>query len=433
MSDQNIDYNSGALRVAIIGGGISGIIAAHLISRHNHVTFFEKEPQLGGHTFTARVPLSKDSASKKKLPIDMGFIVFNDPNYPTFTTFLEDLGVKKAKSNMSFAFHDPETGFMYAGTGIRGMLARKRNLFSPVFWRMLKGIKRFSAEAKHDLQTGALAGKTIGEYLSQKGYDKHFEENYLLPMTGAIWSAPEGDTHMFPAEALVRFFDNHMLLDHRNRPQWYFVKGGSDTYVRAFTKQFPGEVRTSSPVSSVTRLENGVQIVTDNGMETFDAVVLATHANVSLRLLTDPSEQEKTLLSPWRYTDNRVVLHTDASFLPPRVAARASWNFIRDPERTSDASVGVSYHMNRLQNITANKEYVVTLNPVRDPATDTLLKDLQFAHPQYSLKAMATQEKLLTLNGVNRTFFCGAYQGYGFHEDGAKSGARVAEHFGESL
>lgn len=433
MSHQNIDYTSGALRVAIIGGGISGIIAAHLISRHNYVTFFEKEAQLGGHTYTARVTLTEESAPEIKLPVDMGFIVFNEPNYPTFITFLKSLEVEKAKSNMSFAFYDPETGFMYAGTGIRGMFARKRNLLSPVFWRMLGGIKRFSAEAKHDLRTGALAGKTIGEYLTQKGYDKYFENNYLLPMTGAIWSAPEGDTHMFPAEALVRFFENHMLLDHRNRPQWYFVKGGSDSYVRAFMQQFRGEVRTSSPVSAVTRLDNGVQVVTDNGMETFDAVVLATHANISLRLLTDPSEREKALLSPWRYTDNRVVLHTDESFLPPRIAARASWNFIRDPKRAADASVGVSYHMNRLQNITAKNEYVVTLNPVREPTLNTLLKDMQFAHPQYSLKAMATQEKLLTLNGVNRTFFCGAYQGYGFHEDGAKSGARVAEHFGESL
>lgn len=433
MSHQNIDYTSGSFRVAVIGGGISGIVAAHLISRHNHVTLIEKETQLGGHTYTAHVPLVNSSAIKKKLPVDMGFIVFNIPNYPTFTAFLNSLGVEKANSNMSFAFHDPETGFMYAGTGIRGMLARKRNLFSPVFWRMLKGIRRFSIEAKYDLQTGGLAGKTIGEYLTENKYNNDFKDNYLLPMTGAIWSAPEGDTHSFPAEALVRFFDNHMLLDHRNRPQWYYIKGGSESYVRAFTKHFQGEVRTGSPVSSITRLEDKVQVVTNHGMEQFDAVVLATHADISLRLLTDPSEQEKTLLSPWRYADNRVILHTDARFLPPRVSGRASWNFIRDPERAADASVGVSYHMNRLQSISAPTEYVVTLNPVREPAPNTLLKDIQFAHPQYSLNAMATQEDLLALNGVNRTFFCGAYQGYGFHEDGAKSGARVAKHFGESL
>ncbi|WP_018124455.1 NAD(P)/FAD-dependent oxidoreductase [Desulfovibrio oxyclinae] len=428
MSHQNLDLTSGGLRVAVIGGGISGIVASHLISRRNHVTLFEKEPQLGGHTHTARV-----NRNGGQVPVDMGFIVFNEPNYPTFNSFLSELGVERAESDMSFAFHDPATGFMYAGTGIRGMLARKRNLISPVFWRMISGIKRFCTEAKKDLEQGRLEGVTIGEYLEAHGYSREFEDNYLLPMAGSIWSAPDGEAHDFPAEALVRFFDNHMLLDYMERPPWYFVKGGSDTYVRAFAKTFTGEVRTGTPVWSVKRNDTGVHVATNHGSEDFDAVVLATHASDSLRLLSDADENERRLLGPWRYAANRVVLHTDEEFLPPRIAGRASWNFIRDPGRPADSPVGVSYHMNRLQGIQSHEEYVVTLNPVREPISGTVIKDVLFEHPQYSLASMATQKELPELDGHNRTFYCGAYQGYGFHEDGARSGARVAAHFGESF
>lgn len=432
MYQKSIDYTSGSLRVAVVGGGISGIVAAHLISRKHNVTLIEKEPRLGGHTYTSQVSFSQ-GAKTLQLPVDMGFIVFNKQNYPTFNAFLKQLNIEAAKSDMSFAFHDPETGFMYAGTGLRGMLVRKRNLVSPVFWRMLNGIRKFNGEAKRDLDSGSLKGKTIEEYLTEKRYNKSFENNYLLPMAGAIWSAPEKDTHNFPAEALVRFFDNHMLLNHLNLPQWYFVKNGSYSYVQAFERQFSGIIRTGTAVSSVIRTPQAVQLIINEQPEQFDAVVLATHANISLQLLSSPSSQEIALLSPWHYTDNHVVLHTDENFLPPKVAGRASWNFIRDPQQISGDTVGVSYHMNRLQDITAEHEYVVTLNPTREPAPDTLIEDKHFAHPQYSLEAMQTQEGLPSLNGINRTFFCGAYQGYGFHEDGAKSGARVAELFGVSL
>lgn len=433
MYQQSIDYKSTPLRVAVIGGGISGIVAAHLISRKHNVTLIEKEPQLGGHTYTARVPLSRGNTPTQYLPVDMGFIVFNEANYPTFNTFLKQLNVSHANSDMSFAFHDPENGFMYAGTGIRGMLARKRNLISPIFWRMLNGIRRFNSEAKQDLRSGSLTGKTIEEYLTEKKYNKDFENNYLLPMAGAIWSAPEENTHLFPAEALVRFFDNHMLLTHTRLPQWYYVRGGSYSYVKAFKKQFTGKICTESPVSSVTRHSKSVQVIINQEAELFDAVVLATHADISLRLLSDPSEHEKALLSPWHYTNNRVVLHTDTGFLPPKVSGRASWNFIRDPNQSKGGTVGVTYYMNRLQDISAQREYAVTLNPMREPISGSLIEDKQFAHPQYSLQAMKTQAILPELDGLNRTFFCGAYQGYGFHEDGAKSGARVASQFGVSL
>jgi len=428
MSEKKIDYSSGKMRVAVIGGGISGIVASHLISRRNDVVLFEREVRLGGHTYTVTAPNGDGS-----IPVDMGFIVFNEPNYPVFNAFLKDLGVERAMSDMSFAFHDPKSGFMYAGTGLRGMLARWQNIISPTFWRMLIGMRRFCNEARQDLYDGQLVGITIGEYMDAKGYSRDFEDHYLLPMAGSIWSAPEGKARDFPAEALVRFFDNHVLLDYRNRPPWYYVKGGSQTYVRAFEKTFIGEVRCGTPVISVTRGADSVDVTTASGTETFDAVVMATHADISLTLLTDPTEAETALLSPWHYADNRVALHTDKGFLPPTEPATASWNFIKEPNRPEDAPVGVSYHMNRLQQIRGTNEYIVTLNPVREPKSGTLIESVHFDHPQYSLESLATQKRLPELDGINRTFYCGAYQGYGFHEDGAMSGERVARNFGESL
>ncbi|MDC0336026.1 FAD-dependent oxidoreductase [Pseudodesulfovibrio sp.] len=428
MSQQIIDYSSGGMRVAVIGGGISGIVASYLISRRNDVVLFEKEPHLGGHTYT----VSADNDGKT-MPVDMGFIVFNDPNYPVFNSFLNELGVERAESDMSFAFHDPKSGFMYAGTGLRGMLARWRNIISPTFWKMIIGMRKFSREAREDLYEGKLAGITIGEYMDAKEYSRDFEDQYLLPMTGAIWSAPEGKSRDFPAEALVRFFDNHVLLDYMDRPPWYYVKGGSQTYVRAFEKVFAGEIRCGSPASSIQRNEENVSVECQGTTEQFDAIVMATHADIGLKLLSDPSDDEKSLLSPWHYADNRVTLHTDTSFLPPTEAATASWNFIKEPDRLEDAPVGVSYHMNKLQRLETRKEHIVTLNPVRDPKAGSMIESVNFDHPEYSLEALATQKRFPELDGVNRTFFCGAYQGYGFHEDGAMSGERIARHFGESL
>lgn len=428
MSQNNIDYTEGGMRVAVVGGGISGIVAAHLVSRNNDVVLLEKETRLGGHTYTVDVQDEKEIR-----PVDMGFIVFNEQNYPVFNRFLKELGVERAESDMSFAFHDPGTGFMYAGTGLRGMLARWRNLVSPSFWKMLKGMLRFGKEAKADLDSGRLSWITIGEYMDSMGYSREFEDYYLLPMAGAIWSAPHGKARDFPAEALVRFFDNHLLLDYRNRSPWFYVKGGSSTYVKAFEQSFRGEIRLGSGVETVRRTENNVSIVTDGSTEQFDAVIMATHADISLKLLESPSDEEKRLLGPWSYADNRVVLHSDMSFLPPRRIATASWNFIKEPERAMDAPVGVSYHMNRLQKIRSTKEYVVTLNPIREPQTGTGIDIRHFDHPQYSIDSMATQKEMGSLNGPNRTFFCGAYQGYGFHEDGARSGEQVAHHFGVSL
>lgn len=428
MSQQNIDYSSGGMRVAVIGGGISGIVASYLISRKNEVVLFEKEQRLGGHTYT----VTADNGGTP-MPVDMGFIVFNDPNYPVFNSFLHELGVRRAESDMSFAFHDPNSGFMYAGTGLRGMLARWRNIISPTFWKMISGMRKFSSEARQDLYDGKLVGVTIGEYMDAKGYSRDFEDHYLLPMAGAIWSAPQGRARDFPAEALVRFFDNHVLLDYQNRPPWYYVEGGSQAYVKAFESVFTGEIRCDAPVASVQRNNDSVSVDCGSGPEQFDAVVMATHADISLKLLNDATEGEVSLLSPWSYADNHVVLHTDKSFLPPTEPATASWNFIKEPDRPEDAPVGVSYHMNRLQKLPARNEHIVTLNPIREPSSGSLIESVHFDHPQYSLDALDTQKHFHELDGVNRTFFCGAYQGYGFHEDGAMSGERVARNFGESL
>lgn len=426
MTQKIINFTEGGRRVAVVGGGISGITAAHLIARDNDVVLFESEPRLGGHTYT--VETGAEGASR---PVDMGFIVCNEPNYPTFLAFMDELGVVREESDMSFAYYEPESGFRYAGTGLGGLFARPRNALSIPFWRMFLSIPRFCREARRDIRAGMLKGLTIGEYLRMRGFGRDFEERYLLPMAGSIWSAPEGRAQDFPAEALVRFFENHALLDYLSRPPWLYIRGGSSTYVRAFEAGFPGEIRAGTPVESVRRSAEGVEIRTAGDVSRFDAVVLATHADISFRLLADPGPEEQRLLSPWTYAANRTVLHTDESFLPPGNRARASWNYIRESDRAANAPVGVSYHMNRLQRIPGPEEFVVTLNPRRNPAG--LIEDVTFDHPQYSLDALATQDGLGDLNGVNRTFFCGAYQGYGFHEDGARSGARVARHFGQGF
>jgi predicted NAD/FAD-binding protein len=415
-------------KVAVVGAGAAGIYAAHILSRNNDVTLFEKAPTIGGHVHTVTVPSGPDAG----LPVDMGFIVHNDRTYPIFMKFLEELGVPFARSDMSFSFYDRSTGFMYSGTGLNGLFADRRNILSPSFWRMLKDIYSFCSRAKADLAKGDFGALTLGEYLKKHKLSGVMKERYLAPMTRAIWSSGDGDVDTFPVENFVRFFHNHGLLTViYDKPQWRYIPGGSRSYVDAFLKQFSGRVETNSPVAAVSRHEDEVRLQVDGkGEAVFDELVLACHADEALMMLTDPSPVEVAALTPWKFVENEVVLHTDEGFLPPLKRAWASWNYILEPG-DEDSRVNVHYLMNRLQCLDTRTSYVVTLNPRRPVAEDKVIESVRFSHPQFSLDAVRSREELKKHQGEQHTWYCGAWMDNGFHEDAVRSAAAVGSRFGE--
>ncbi len=422
--------HEGSRRLAVVGGGVSGIAAAYLLQRAHEVVLFERNDYVGGHTHTVEVPSGPDQG----LPVDTGFIVLNDRTYPHFMRFLKQLGVSIQPTDMSFSYYDRTTGFQYAGTDLNGLFAQRANALKPGFWAFLADILRFNRLSKKSLVEGSLRRKNLGDYLKQQGFSEQLIQWYVLPMGAAIWSTPRTRMMEFPAESFLRFCDNHGLLDLRNRPQWYFIPGGSRTYVRKFLESFRGETRVSCAVRSIRRRRDGVTLrLPDGSSEDFDGVVIAAHADEALNLLEDPHPEEINLLSRWKYNRNRVVLHTDASFLPPLPMARASWNYVRERSGAGASPVTVTYSMSRLQKLKTARDYCVTLNAARPIPEVSVIRSLDYTHPLYSFEAMDSQEPLRRLNGHLNTFFCGAYMGYGFHEDGFRSGLDVAAHFGVGL
>jgi predicted NAD/FAD-binding protein len=412
-------------RVAVIGSGISGLTTAWLLSPRHRVVLFEKEGRLGGHTRTLVLPAGPDQGT----PVDTGFIVMNHRNYPLFTRLLAALKVDLEDSDMSFSFHDPAKGFAWSGTNLRSVFATPSSLFSVNHWGMIRDILRFNREASNDLAAACLGDMTLGEYVAGKGYGRAFQERYLFAMGAAIWSCPASQAARFPAEAYLNFFRNHGLLGIRDRPQWRFVKGGSQAYLQAMRSRL-GEVRVGSPALAVRRTEDGVQVDSVHGKESFDAVVLASHADQSLALLADASSHERECLGAWRYSSNEVVLHCDTQVMPARRSAWASWNVVREQGGGDEHPVSLSYHMNRLQNLRTSRDYFVTLNrrgPLRE---DCVIDRTVLTHPIYSRESLATQPKLKARNGEGRTWLAGAYLGYGFHEDGVRSAVEVAAAFG---
>ena len=415
------------MKIAVLGGGVAGVSAAFWLSRKCDVTLFEKNDYVGGHTNTIVIEEGPDAGTA----VDTGFIVCNDRCYPTFHKFLKELDVPVRFSDMSFGYHCEETGLQYSGRrGVRGLFAQKRNAVRPWYWRMLGEVVRFGRETKTALDAGELEGVSLGDYLHDNGYGAPFRRHYLLPMGSAIWSTPSGQMLAFPAQTLARFFDNHGLLDLRDRPQWQTVVGGSHSYIKAFLKRFPGDVVTSKPVAAVTRDSDGVGVRFEDGtLRRFDKVVIAAHADQALRMLEDPSEDETRLLSPWRYERNRTILHTDVSVLPPIRGAWASWNYYRssgsDEERTT-----MTYDMNNLQGLKTVERYCVTLNPEHEIDPARVICEINYMHPLFSAEAVRTQRELPSLQGKRGTYFVGSYHGYGFHEDAVRSSATVASLFG---
>ena len=406
---------------AVIGGGVAGIVAAHLLQDIREVTVFEVADYLGGHTHTVSVPRGPDCGT----PVDTGFIVFNEATYPLFIRFLDDLGVPSRESEMSFGFHCERTGLTYAGTDLNGLFAQRGNVLSLQYWRFLFEIARFCRQAKDDLEAGEELG-TLDEYVRSRRYSPFMVENYLLPMAAAIWSTPAGRVGRFPALSFLRFFRNHGLLSLVDRPRWRTVSGGSCSYVRAFLRRFSGTVRLNSPVARVLRTNEGVRVeVEGEGPQVFDEVVIAAHADQALRMLGDPSPEEAGLLGAWRYEENRTVLHTDVSVMPRERAAWACWNFRR--VAGEDKNVFVTYSMNLLQGLAGDRQFLVTLNRPTPHDESQVLADFVYHHPVYARDSMATQAELASLNGRRGTWFCGSYFGYGFHEDAVRSAHAAAE------
>lgn len=416
-------------RVAVIGAGVAGITTAHLLQRRHEVVLFEKENRLGGHTNTVVLPDGPDAGT----PVDTGFIVCNDWTYPNFLKLLGELRVAVRDSDMSFSFNCLRSGLEYAGTNLNTLFAQRRNMLSPPFWRMLLDIIRFNRNALAALESGRLAGLTLGGLVDAGGYSRRFTEHYLLPMGAAIWSTPSAEMLRFPAEAFVKFCRNHGLLNIEHRPTWKTVVGGSISYLRAFERRFRGSIRLASPVAHVRRENGRVVVRPGNGPdEVFDAVVIASHADEALAMLADPSDDERRLLGPWRYQENLTLLHTDPRVMPRARRAWSSWNYVRE-DNADEADVSVTYHMNRLMGLTTRAEYFVTLNGARPPRDGAVVRETMYAHPTYTFDSLGTQAHLPRLQGVRGTYFCGSYHGYGFHEDAVRSGLAVAAQFGESL
>jgi predicted NAD/FAD-binding protein len=418
-------------KIAVIGGGVAGIVSAYLLKQNHQVTLFEKNDYLGGHTNTIELTQGPDAG----LAVDTGFIVLNDATYPLFQKFLARLGVETRVAEMSFGFQCLQSGLVYAGNDLNGLFAQRRNLLKPSYYRFLLEIARFSKQALKDLDSGSVPAVTLGEYLQQENFSSFMIDNYLLPMAAAIWSTPALRAADFPAEAFLRFFKNHGLLSFRNRPQWRTVVGGSFAYVKAFQREFDGQVHLNSGVEKIFRESDGVRLqFADSSSEQFDQVIIATHADQALRLLGDPSVEEQRLLTPWQYQLNHTVLHTDSSLLPQQRSAWSAWNFTREAMVDTDTQpVFVSYYMNLLQGLQAQQHYCVTLNRRESFRPETVIAEFDYQHPQYDFASLATQAELSLLNGQRNSWFCGSYFGYGFHEDAVRSAVDVVKDFGITL
>ncbi|WP_419657982.1 putative amino oxidase [Desulfosarcina variabilis str. Montpellier] len=415
------------MRIAIVGGGVAGIAAAYLIQRIHQVSLYEKNDYIGGHTHTITIPDGPDAGT----PVDTGFIVFNDRTYPILNRLFCELGVSSRKSDMSFGYFHEKGGFQYATSNFNSLFAQRRNLLAPGYWSMLAEILLFNRLVRRRLQKDLLEGISLGQFLRRFRFSDRFRKQYLFPMVAAIWSAPDVDVGQFPMLTFARFFDNHGLLTIHRHPQWYYVAGGSHTYVKAFLDQFQGEVYTRADIVSIHRNTNGVILKhADGSTQPFDRVVIATHADEACQLLADPSDDERRLLGTWRYSTNQIYLHTDLAWMPSNPNAWASWNIIRGIHSDNRSPVTLTYHMNRLQQLKTRNQYLVTLNPFRPIAEEEVIAQMTYTHPVFTFESLRTQPELPDLNGVRNTFFCGSYFGYGFHEDAARSGVQVAAAMG---
>jgi hypothetical protein len=420
------DTKDPRLNIAIIGSGISGLSAAWLLSARHDVTVYERDTRIGGHSNTVTVPNGAG-----KVPVDTGFIVYNEAAYPNLTALFAHLGVATEPSSMSFAVSLDHGALEYSGTGLGGLLAQRRNLVRPRFYAMLNDLRRFYRRAAADAAT-LDPSISLGDYLAAHGYGEAFRNDHLLPMAGAIWSAPPAAMLDYPAASFIRFYANHGLLLITGRPQWRTVSGGSRNYVVRLAERFVDRIRRGVAATGVVRQGRRAGVRDAHGnLAWFDQVVIATHADQALAMIDDPTADERRLLGAFRYSANRAVLHRDLALMPKRRATWSSWNFIgrRRADGFPDGSgCTVTYWMNRLQNIQSPAPLLVTLNPPKPPA-ETIATE-NYHHPLFDFAAIDAQRQLWKLQGAHNTWFCGSYFGSGFHEDGLQAGLAVAEALG---
>lgn len=423
-------------KIAIIGSGVSGLGCAYTLRHQCQLTVFEASGSLGGHANTVDVRLDH-----KNFGVDTGFLVYNERTYPHLIRLFEELKVKVVASEMSFSISRRDVDREWCGSSLFSLLAQPSNALSPRFWSMVKDVLRFNKEATalaHLEQTGdvtdsrqAAFNEPLSQYLKRMHYGKAFSQDYLLPMAAAIWSCPISTMASFPMGSFVRFFHNHGLLQVTNRPQWFTCEGGSRHYVRALTNALTAlghYVRTNTPVLQVERSAGQINVRTRTGVERFDGVVMACHSDQALKLLQQPSALEQEVLSAIGYQENLAYLHCDRSLMPKRSKAWAAWNYICDqsPDESADARVSVTYWLNRLQPLPCQTDVFVSLNPISLPSEDSILKKITYAHPVFDAEATLAQAKIPSLQGRQNTWYAGAWCGYGFHEDGLKSGIDAA-------
>ena len=411
------------LHIAVVGAGVSGLSAAWLLAKRHRVTLYEADNRLGGHANTVDAQTSQGVT-----PIDTGFVVYNEPNYPNLAALFRHLEVETQETDMSFGVSLDDGAFEYASTNLGGLLAQRRNIVSPRFWAMVRDIRRFQRDGEEDAAKFKDHVINLADYLDQRGFCRAFREDHLLPQAAAIWSASTRDIREYPAASMLRFFHNHGLMRLRGRPVWRTVVGGSRSYVAKLMADFSGEVLSGRLVVAVTHGPDG-QHVHDAFGETrrYDAVVIAAHADQALAMLEAPTAEEQRVLGAFRYSRNAAVMHGDARLMPKRKAAWSSWNHVGKRGVTDS---GVTYWMNRLHRVETKTPVLVSINPTQEPNDDSVMWRGEYDHPLFDGAAMAAQKDLWSLQGAHGVWFCGAYFGSGFHEDGLQAGLAVAEQLG---
>ena len=412
------------MRIAVIGSGISGLSAAHYLSKKNKVDLFEKEDHFGGHSYTIDV---KDN--NNHVPVDIGFIVFNFKTYPNFVKFLNDNGIEIEKSNMSFSVSVKETEIEYCGKGLLGIFSNKKNLLNFDFFKMFFEIIKFYKKSNN--LKNIEENLTLDDFLKREKMSKYFINYHIIPMVSAIWSMPPYEAKQMPLKFFLKFFQNHGLFNLKNRPQWYTIKNRSRTYVKKILETISGEYYKNYRINKISRLSNGVKIYYGGNNEFFDydKVVIATHADEALSLITDPTPEEKSILANFKYKNNIAIIHTDETLMPKNKKAWSSWNSSVNKENTSETSI--TYWLNLLQNLKTNKNIFLSLNPFLKIDPKKIISKVKFTHPYYDKEALENQNRLKNIQNKKNLLFCGSYFGYGFHEDGIKSSLEMIKSFND--
>lgn len=413
------------MKIAVIGSGISGLSAAWLLNQRHDVTLFEKDDRLGGHSHTVDI-----ETPEGKRGVDTGFIVYNPVNYPNLVNLFEHLGVENTETDMTFGVSIDRGRLEYSGSGLNGFFAQRRHLSSVRHWRLLADIFRFYRNSDRLLNDPSIRELSLGQLLEREGYSQTFIYDHLVPMSAAIWSTPGNKMLDYPALTFLRFCMNHGLVQLNDRPQWRTVVGGSRNYVDKIAAELEGKVRLNAHINKVHRRNNKVILEHHHGnTEEFDQVILACHADQSLALLAEPTEEERRLLSAFPYQRNRAILHTDASLMPKRRSAWSAWNYLASSDAEND-DLAVTYWMNKLQPLNTSQDVFVTLNPIDEPAEGSILGSYLYDHPVFDMRSIDAQRELWSIQGTQNVWYCGAWFGYGFHEDGLQSGLAVAENLG---